>query len=90
LNSTDPDDRDTAFEILAEIDSEESNKLLLGLIDDEFEYIQLQALGHLKSHYPAEVKAQSLALQRSANDNVRLQAGEIYRFTETQVKYSIS
>jgi hypothetical protein len=54
--SSDPDDRDTAFEILEELNDPRSPKLIKLLLNDEYPSIQFEACDYLSDIFPKDVK----------------------------------
>lgn len=77
LESTDPDARDTLFEILAARDDAKARKVMLGLIEDEHSYIQIEALDHLQHYYPELVQHKARANLNSAHEELRQHARTI-------------
>ncbi len=60
--SRDPDDRDTALALLGQSGHPKANELLKPLLEDDYPYIQLDAIDQLQETYPAEARAALLKL----------------------------
>ena len=71
IRSDDPDDRDTASEILQEINTPRSYELMRLLLKDDYPYLQLDACDFLIEKYPVEVEKTLQKLSNHENENVR-------------------
>lgn len=55
--SSDPDDRDTALELLIQSNHPRSHELAKPLLEDQYPYLQFDAADFLQSVYPCEVRS---------------------------------
>lgn len=56
VRRSDPDDRDTALQILVRLNDDHAQQLALMLIEDEYPYIALDAIDFIQSRHPLEAK----------------------------------
>jgi hypothetical protein len=74
IGSKDPDDRDTACEVLMEIGGERVNQLIKLLLKDPYPYLQFDACDYLKDIFLADVVETLQQLLKHENEKVRKQA----------------
>jgi hypothetical protein len=74
IKSKNPDDRDTACEVLMEIGGERANQLIKPLLNDPYPYLQFEACDYLKDIFLTDVVATLQQLLINENDRVRKQA----------------
>ena len=67
INSSNPDDRDTAVTALRDIDDVGKFDLIRPLLDDQYFYIQAEAIEQLKDHFRTEVLDRLRALSTHEN-----------------------
>jgi hypothetical protein len=77
IHSEDPDDRDTANEVLQQIKIPQSYGLVKILLDDKYPYLQFDACEFLREKYPADVKKTLLKLLNHEIINVRETANKL-------------
>jgi HEAT repeat protein len=75
--SQDPDDRDTAFEILVELNDPRSPNLVKNLLNDEYPYLQFEACDFLLNIFPKDVRITLQKLTSHKNVIVREAAEKI-------------
>lgn len=68
--SNNPDDRDTAFEILEELNNPRSFELIKNLLIDEYPSLQFEACDYLSEAYPQEVIMTLEMLSKHSNKTV--------------------
>lgn len=71
IHSEDPDDRDTASEVLQEIKIPQSYELVRFLLNDKYPYLQFDACEFLQEKYPAEVEETLIKLSKHELSHVR-------------------
>jgi hypothetical protein len=79
IHSDDPDDRDTANELLQELNEPFSYELIRILLKDLYPYLQFDACEFLKEKYPEEVRETLKGLLNNNDEQVR-------RTAENQLK----
>jgi hypothetical protein len=79
IHSDDPDDRDTANELLQELNEPFSYELIRILLKDLYPYLQFDACEFLKEKYPEEVRETLKELLNNNDEQVR-------RTAENQLK----
>ena len=72
--SDNPDNRDTASEILQETKPPNASELVRSLLEDPYPYLQFDACEFLKDEFPSEVKTTLLQLAQNKDARVRAAA----------------